>query len=73
MGDADKVNIRDRTQAGPGSTPQKPLALVAKMSDSDLSALESARESGLAEPNTSSPGIRYRTSVRHSSLSFVKH
>ena len=69
MGDADKVNIRDRTQAGPGSTPQKPLALVAKMSDSDRTALESGRGVGLVEANTSSPGIRYRTSVQHSSLS----
>ena len=73
MGDADKVNIRDRTQAGPGYTPQKPLALVAKMSDSDRRALESAREGGLSEPNTSSPGIRYCTSIQHSSLSFVKY
>ena len=73
MNDAEKVNIRDRTtQDGPGYTTQKPLALVAKMSNSDRSALESGRGVGLAQANTSLPGIRYRTSVRHSSLSFVK-
>ena len=71
MGDADIVNILKGT--GPGSTPQEPLALVAKMSDSDRSTLESGRDVELAEADTSSPGIRYRTSVRHSSLSFVKH
>ena len=35
MGDTDKVAIFNRT--GPGSTPQEPLALVAKMSDSERS------------------------------------
>ena len=39
MHDADKVDILKGT--GPGSTPQEPLALVAKMSDSDRIALES--------------------------------
>ena len=72
MGDADKVTIFNRAQAGPGSTPQNPLALVAKMSDSERSALKSRRASRLAEPNTSSPGIRCRTSVQHSYSSFVK-
>ena len=35
VGDTDKVAILSR--AGPGSTPQEPLALVAKMSDSERS------------------------------------
>ena len=39
MGDADKVAILKRS--GPGSTPQEPLALVSKMLDSEISALES--------------------------------
>ena len=72
MGNADKFTILNRTQAGPGSTPQNPLALVAKMSDSERSALKSRRGGGLAEPNTSYPGIRSRTSVQHSYSSFVK-
>ena len=70
--DADKVNIRNRTQDSSDYTSQKPLALVAKMSDSDRSALVSGRGVGHAQANTSFPGIRYRTSVRHSSLSFGK-
>ena len=45
MGDADKLAILNRT--GPGSTPQEPLALVAKMSDSERSALESGGRDGL--------------------------
>ena len=53
------------------STPQEPLALVAKMSDSKRSSLESAREGGLAESNATSPGVRYRTSVQHSYFSFI--
>ena len=69
--DADKVNIRNRTQDSSDYTSQKPLALVAKMSDSDRSSLES-RSGRVAQANTSLPGIRYRTSVRHSLLSFVK-
>ena len=65
MADDDEVTILSRT--GPGSTPQEPLALVAKMSDSERSALASDGRSGLgsaAEPDT---GIRYRTSIQHSS------
>ena len=46
MDDADKVNILNST--GPGSTPQEPLALVAKLSDSERSELESGRRGGLA-------------------------
>ena len=66
MDDADKVAILNRT--GPGSTPQEPLAIVAKMSDSDRSDLESERRGELAsaaEPDTVSPEIRYRTSFQH--------
>ena len=65
-GDADKVDILNRT--GPGSTPQEPLAIVAKMSDSDRSDLESERRGELAsaaEPDTMSPEIRYRKSFQH--------
>ena len=67
MGDADKVAILNRT--GPGSTPQEPLALVAKISELERSALESERGGGLAsaaEPDTTPSGIRYRTSIQHS-------
>jgi hypothetical protein len=66
--DADKVAILNRT--GPGSTPHEPLALVAKMSDSERSALESERRGGLssaAEPDTMTSEIRYRTSIQHCS------
>ena len=69
MSDTDKVTILNRT--GPGSTPHEPLALVAKLSDSERSVLESGRRGGLAEPNTTSPEIRYRTSVLHSYFSFL--
>ena len=64
MSDTDRVNILNRT--GPGSTPQEPLALVANMSDSERSELESGRNGGLAntaEPETTPPGIRYGTSI----------
>jgi len=60
MGDADKVALLNC--AGPGSTPQEPLALVARMSDSERSALESRGRGGLAstaEPDATSPEIRY--------------
>ena len=62
MADADRVNILNCT--GPGSTPQEPLALVAKMSDSDRSALESEGRGELrsaAEPDAMPLEIRYRT------------
>ena len=62
MGDADKVTILNRT--GLGSTPQEPLALVAKMSDSERSALESGGRDGLASAQAEEPPeIRYRTSI----------
>jgi hypothetical protein len=71
MGDAEKVTIFNGT--GPGSTPQEPLALVAKMSDSERSALESDGRRGLAsgaEHDITSPEIRYRTFIQHS-LTFL--
>ena len=64
MDDAEKINILNGT--GPGSTPQEPLALVAKMSDTERTALESERRGGLtsaAEPDTTSPRIRYGTPI----------
>ena len=68
MDDADEVAIFNRT--GPGSTPQEPLALVAKMSVSERSALESGRRGELASAaeldTTTPPEIRYRTSIQHS-------
>ena len=76
MDDADNAIILNRTGTSPGSTPQEPLALVAKMSDSERSALESDGRSGLesvAEPDTSSSEIRYGTSIQHSlTFLFVK-
>jgi hypothetical protein len=70
MDDAGKVTTINGT--GPGSMPQEPLALVAKISDSDRSDLESEGRGGLAraaEPDTTSHEIRYRTSVQHSPTS----
>ena len=66
MGDGDKVAIFNPT--GPGSTPREPLALVAKMSDSERSALESGGRGELAgaASDTTPPEIRYRTSIQHS-------
>jgi hypothetical protein len=64
MDDAEKVVILNGT--GPGSTPQEPLALVAKMSDSERNTLELEGRGGLAsaaEPDTT---IQYRTSIQHS-------
>ena len=66
MGDADILNILKGT--GPGSTPQEPLALVAKMSDSERSASESGERGGLASESvsdTTPPEIR-RMSNQHS-------
>ena len=64
MEDAEKVD-----GTGPGSTPQEPLALVAKMSDSERSALESDGRGGLAssaKADTAAPEIQYCTSIHHS-------
>ena len=69
MDDAGEVTILNRT--GPGSTSQEPLALVAKMSDSEQSALESGGRGGLASVQVAEPPeIRYRTSIQHSYFSF---
>ena len=65
MGDAEKITVLNGT--GPGSTPQEPLALVVKISDSDRSALESDGRCRLASATTS-PEIRYGTSIQHSLL-----
>ena len=70
MDDTDKLT----NGAGPGSTPKEPLALVAKMSESERSELESGRRVGLAnatEPDTTSPGIRYGMSIQQSPFLFV--
>ena len=72
MDDTEKVTILNGT--GPGSTPQEPLALLAKLSDSERSDLESGRSGGLAsaaEPGTTPPGIRYGTSILQSPFLFV--
>ena len=63
MGDEEKVTVLNGT--GPGSTPQEPLAVVVKMSDSERSALESDGRTGLASPDTASPEIRYGMSIQH--------
>ena len=64
MSDAEKVTLL------PGSTPQEPLALVLKMSDSERSALESDGRGELASTadsdTTAPPEIQYRTSIQHS-------
>jgi hypothetical protein len=66
MGDAEEIIIVNRT--GPGSMPQEPLALVAKMSvsDSEQSALESEGKDELASAADSETDttIRYRTSIQ---------
>ena len=67
MDDAERIIILNGT--GPGSTPQEPLALVANMSDSERSALESEGRCGLAsdaEPDTATSEIQYRTSIQDS-------
>ena len=74
ISDACEVTILNST--GPGSTPHEPLALVAKMSDSERSALESGGRGGLAsasaaELDTMPPEIRYRTSIQHSTFLFI--
>ena len=64
MDDAEKVIILNGT--GPGSTPQEPLALVAKMSGSERRALESEGR-GVAsdvEPDATPSEIRYGTSIQ---------
>ena len=74
MDEADKAIFLNRTGAGPGSTPQEPLALVTKISDSERSALDSEGRIGLAsaaaQHDTTSPEIQYRTFIQHS-LTFL--
>ena len=69
MGDSEKLAILNPS-TGSESTAQEPLELVAKMSNSERSALEAGRRGGLksAVSDTTSPEIQYRTS--HSTLSF---
>ena len=73
MGHADKVTILNHGIHAAGT-----LALVAKMSDSERSALESEGRDGLAhaeEPDTAPPEIPYHTttSIQHSpAFSFRK-
>ena len=65
MKDAHNVIFLDGT--GPGSTPHEPLALVANMSDSERSALESEGRGGhgsALEPDTTSPEIRYGSCIQ---------
>ena len=72
MDDTDKVSILNGT--GPGSAPQEPLALVAKLSDSERSDLESGRKGGLAsvaEAGTTPPEIRYGASIQQCPFLFV--
>jgi hypothetical protein len=60
MDDTGMFTFFNRT--GPGSTPQDPLALVANISDSERSALESRGRGGLASAAEPDPEIRYQTS-----------
>ena len=69
MDDAEKVTILNGT--GLGSTPREPLALAAKMSESERSALESDGRVGLAnfvEPKTTPSEIRFGTSFQQTFL-----
>ena len=70
MGDADKVTALNRT-TGPGSTPQDPLAFVAKVSV-PVSAFQFRGRGGLKSagvPDTTPDSeIRYRTSIQHSPI-----
>jgi hypothetical protein len=67
MSDIDKFTILNGT--GPGSTPEECLALVAKLSDSERSTLESDGRGGVAsatEPDTTHPDVRYGAFIQHS-------
>ena len=64
MDDADKVTILNGTY--PGSTPQEPLALVAKMSGSERSAMESDERGELASVAEFDAEIQYRMFIQHS-------
>ena len=61
MNDADKIIFLNGT--GPGSTPQEPLALVAKMSEFERSALEGTSE--LASAAVPDATVQYRKSIQH--------
>ena len=65
MDEAERIILLN---TGPGSTPQEPLALVAKMSNSERSALESVRRGGLTSvaEAASDTTIQYRTSIQQS-------
>ena len=76
MDDAEKVTILNGSH--PGSTPQEPLALVAKMSYMSYSVRSALKSDGrvpanAAEPHTPSeiPG-RYGTSIQHSPTSLFQ-
>jgi hypothetical protein len=71
MDDADKITLNG---TGPGSTPQEPLVLVAKTSDSERSTLELEERRGLVsavEPVTTPSEFRYGTSIPHSFTTFL--
>jgi hypothetical protein len=70
MDDADKFTT-SRNGTGPGYSAYAPVALVARLSDSERSALESDGRRGhasAAEPDTE---IQYRTSIQHSPSTFL--
>jgi hypothetical protein len=74
MDDAAKVTILNHT--GPGSLPEEPLAFVAKLRDSERSALESvvggilgSIRTTIRPSTTSAPNTRYRTPVYSTFLS----
>ena len=67
MDDTSKVILNSN---GPGSTTQEPLALIAKLSDSERSILESGRKGGLGDSKKKLPGVKYRASKKYSYFSF---
>ena len=64
MDDGEKVIILN--SPGPGSTPEEPLALVAKMSDSERSAFERVGRANAALSNATPSEIQYGTSIQRS-------
>ena len=67
--DTDKVILNGN---GLGSTPHEPLAIVARISNSERSASLESEVAADTEPDTTPPAtrIRYRTSIRHSCFYF---
>ena len=63
MDDADKFSSHDG--AGPGCSADAPVALVAKMSDSERTTLESDGRGGLASTAKPRPGTRHCTCIQH--------